>query len=119
MVKDSRSRPPRQRVLVVSHPDGMLQIFVEGQADVKVARIPVAFSREAEDQAEEITEMLLPRRWREVWAANNLKAVATSRPLLPSVLRDSVAIPAILEDIDGIPARVRNRCKVARERRTA
>lgn len=106
----------RPRVLILSRHDGTLQVFVEGVADVKVARVPVGFSREAQDQAEDVAELLLPPRWREVWAASNLKTVGTTRPLLPSVLAASLAVPDILADIEGIPSRVRNRCKIARER---
>jgi hypothetical protein len=94
-----------------------MQVFVEGKAQVQVARVPVGFSREAQDQADDVAELLLPKRWREVWRADNLKVVGTTQPLLPSVLQASLAVPDVLNDIDGIPARVRNRLKLARERR--
>lgn len=117
MVSQNNQQSKRTRVLILSRPDGTLAIYIEGQADVKVQRVPVGFSREAQDQAEDVAEMLLPPRWREVWAANNLKAVGTTAPLLPSVLVESLRAPQVLDDIEGIPARVRNRAKVARERR--
>jgi hypothetical protein len=109
-------RAPRQKVLILSHPDGCLEIFGEG-IDVHLARVPVAFSPAAERQAEEVTGMLLPLRFRDLWRRDRLRAVGTTRPLLPSVLAASLSVPGVLEDIEGIPSRVRNRCKIAREGR--
>lgn len=121
-------RSPRQKVLILSHPDGYLQVYGEPSLDVHVARIPVAHSVEAEFHAEAVVEMLLPMRFRQLLTTvypipgtksvrGPLRTVGTTAPLLPSVLQASLAVPGVLDDIEGIPARVRNRAKVARERR--
>jgi hypothetical protein len=109
----------KPRVLIVSHADGYLEVFVDGNAEVRIARMPAAFSVAAERTAEDCFELLLPVRWRGVWDRSKLKAVASTMPLMPSAMKAAFSIRGTLADIKGIPDRVRNKCKISRERRTA
>ncbi len=95
----TKKLPSRQPVLIVSHPDGHVEIFSDRHVDVYVARVPVASSREAEVMAEDVIEMLIPRRYRGLYRADRLRKNGTTRPLLPSVLADSIRAR---KDIDAI-----------------
>ena len=92
MVKDNQILPPRQLVdvLIVSHPDGNLEAFAERGIDIHLARVPAAFSRQAEHQAEAVASMLMPLRFRELWRRDRLRTTGTTRPLLPSVLQRAI-----------------------------
>ncbi len=82
----NKKRPARQPLLVLSYADGHLEIFGEKNIDVHIARVPVATSAKAEIQAEEVAELLLPARYRELYRADLLRKNGATRPLLPSVL---------------------------------
>jgi hypothetical protein len=116
MVQDTNKQP---RVLIVSHSDGFLEVFVDGRAEVRIARMPAAHSLEAERTAEDVFELLLPPQWRGAWDRSKLKAVGTTKPLMPSAIVDAFATRETAKDIDSLPMRIRQRCKIARERRTA
>ena len=92
MSKSNEKAPPRQAVLIVEHPDDFVEAFAEKNVDVHVARIPQSFSREGERQAEEVMEMMLPPRYRDLYRADRLRKTGTTRPLLPSVLTDSLVV---------------------------
>ena len=98
-----KSRGTRQKVLILSHPDGYVEIFGDG-IDVHIARIPLATSRQAERQAEAVASMLMPLRFRELWRRDRLRTVGTTRPLLPSVLATSLATCEAVAAINSMNA---------------
>ncbi len=105
MVKDNLSRPPRQRVLIVSHPDGHLEVYADENITAKIVRVPVADSREAERQAEEIVEMLLPQFWRQLYWPNKVRETGTTRPLSPSTLQRSFVVRDCLQRLNALADR--------------
>ena len=99
----SRRRVPRQKVLILSHPDGHLEIFGEA-IDAHICRVPTASTIEAERQAEQVVEWLLPHRFRDLWQRDKLRAVGTSRPLLPSTLARSLATTKAVAALNSMTA---------------
>ena len=97
-------RPPRQRVLVVPHPDGHLEVFGERNIAVHVARVPIAHSRDAERVADEVVDLRLPRPFRELHRADKLRAVGTTRPLRPSALLAAAETRDALAALDALAA---------------
>jgi hypothetical protein len=93
---------PRIAVLVISGADGAIEAFAERGVDVHFCRVPAAFSRAAEEQAEEVAELLIPRRFRDLWRRDRLRAVGTTRPLLPSVLARSLAVDELIGAFNGM-----------------
>ena len=75
------SRPKRQAVVVAAHPDGFVEIFANQNIDVRIVRIPVAHTRAGEILAEQCAELMLPRRYRDLWRRDHLRAVGTIPPL--------------------------------------
>ncbi len=97
-----KKRSSRQKILIVSHADGHLEIFGEKNFDFHIARVPSATSRGAEIAAEEVTLMLLPRRYRDLFRADLLRKNGTTRPLLSSVLAASIRAKKDIELANGI-----------------
>lgn len=93
-------RPPRFAVLIVIQGDGHIEAFAERHVDVHVARVPVSFSREAEQTAEDVAELLLPPRFRELFRRDRLRAVGTTRPLLPTTLARAIATNDLIAALD-------------------
>jgi len=87
---NTKKRPARQPILILSHADGHIEIFGEKNIDVHLSRVPAAFSTDVELSAEGAMELLLPRRYRPLFRADMLRKNGTTRPLLPSVLADSI-----------------------------
>ena len=83
--------PQRTAVLIMSHSDGHLEAFADGHADIRLIRVPMAFSPVAENIAEDVAELLIPRCYRALYRRDRLRLVGSTRPLLPTVLRDSLA----------------------------
>ena len=104
MDSNRSTRAPRQGVLVLSHPDGHLEVFAEKCTAVHIARVPTAGSSEAERQSEDVTHWLLPRRYRDLHRADRLRATGTTRPLKPSALKASLEVPAVIEDLNRLAA---------------
>lgn len=87
---------PRVTVLILSHSDGILEVFGEACLDVHLVRVPVAFSRQAEIAAEDVVEMLLPPRFQPLFRRDRLRATGTTAPLIPSSLRRSIDVQECL-----------------------
>ena len=87
----------RQPSLILSHPDGNLEVFSDTNIDYHFARVPVAFDQDRECMSEEVSAMLLPVRYRDLWRADRLRLVGSTRPLLPSVLCDARFNQAMLD----------------------
>lgn len=98
----SKSRAPQQKVLIVSHPDGHVEIFSEQHIAAWIARVPVASSLQAEQQAEAVAEMLMPQRFRELWRRDYLRAVGSTKPLLPSVLQRAIATRESMRRLNAV-----------------
>jgi len=75
--------------LLLSYADAHLQCFGEKNIDIHLARVPASFSIAAEQIAEDVAELLLPRRFRNLYRADRLRAVGNTRPLRPSTLADA------------------------------
>ena len=80
---------PRSDVLILSHADGHLEAFGEKNVNIRIVRVPAANSIESERTAEETMELMLPRRYRDLYRADRLRAVGNTRPLRPSTLVDA------------------------------
>lgn len=98
---------PRQSVLVVSHPDGFIEVYAPPNIDARVYRVLASHSREAERIADDCIDLELPSRFRELHRADLLRATGTTRPRRPSsalqalVIRDAIAS---LNDLAPEPA---------------
>ena len=100
---ERKQRPPRQAVLIVAHPDNHIEAFAEKNVDIHASRIPQSFSREGERQAEEVMQIMLPPRYRDLYRADRLRKTGSTRPLLPSVLADSLVVrdcPTALDTVN-------------------
>ncbi|NOY41266.1 MAG: hypothetical protein GXP26_05460 [Planctomycetes bacterium] len=84
----AKNRPSRQAVLILSHGDGHIEIFGEKNIDIYLARIPHCPGSEA--LAEDVAELAIPRRYRDLYRADRLRATGSTRPLLPSVMARAV-----------------------------
>ena len=93
----SPPKPRRETDLILSYPDGYLEVYSERPVDVHLARVPVAFDQDGECMSEEVAAMLLPVRYRDLWRADRLRLVGSTRPLLPSVLCDARFNQAMLD----------------------
>jgi len=105
-MQSNTKRHPQQRGLILLHPDGYLEVFAERGVEFHVARIPAAFSIEGECQAEEVMEALLPGRFRELYRADYLREVASTRPLLPSTLKQALGMKDLLRLLGDLPAKL-------------
>jgi hypothetical protein len=59
--------------------------------DVRIVRIPVAHTRAGELIAEQCAELMLPRRYRDLWRRDYLRAVGTVEPLTAEAALDALA----------------------------
>ena len=89
MVKDTKPRAPRQKLLVVAHPDHYLEFYGEG-VDVLLVRMPMAFGRQAEITAEDVFEARLPLGFRPLYDRSKLIKTASTRPLAPTTLARAI-----------------------------
>ena len=84
------SRPSRQAVLVAIHADGYLEAFAGKSVDVRFVRIPQAHSRFGEQVAEACFELMLPRRYRDLWRCDLLRSNGTTYPLTAQSALDAL-----------------------------
>ena len=84
-----KSFPPRSDILIISHADGHLEVFGEKNVSARIVRVPAANSFQSQRMAEDTVELMLPRRYRDLYRADRLRAVGNTRPLRPSVLVDA------------------------------
>jgi broad specificity phosphatase PhoE len=87
-------------VLVLTHADGHVECYAERGVTIHLTRVPAAFTPDGERQAEDVAEWLLPRRYRELWRADYLRANGTTRPLLPSTLAEAHTVTAIIDALN-------------------
>ncbi|TWU27601.1 hypothetical protein [Bythopirellula polymerisocia] len=85
-------RLKRPTVLITSYFDGTIKVYAERNVDFYIQRVPVASSIDAERTAEDVVALLIPPRYRHLLLDNNLRAIGSTRPLLPSVLAESIAM---------------------------
>ena len=74
-MEPQRTWNPRTRALIVSHPDQHLEVFSAAAVDIHLARVCAARTSEGERMADEILELMLPERYRELYRADMLRAV--------------------------------------------
>ncbi|QDT75576.1 hypothetical protein [Lacipirellula limnantheis] len=107
---DFSTAPRRQAVLVIAHADGFLEAFAERNIDVHFLRQPAAETPLGERIAEACAELMLPRRCRDVWRRDLLRAVGTSRSLTAETALAALAAKdcqAALEPFTPRPERPR------------
>ena len=80
--------------------------------DIHIARVPESFSREGERQAEDLAEMMLPPRYRDLYRADRLRKTGTTRPLIPSDLSDSFVVRDYLEALTDLTGEKENEWEV-------
>ena len=88
------------------HPDEHLEVFGDRNVDILITRVPLSFSSEGERQAEEVMEMMLPQRYRDLFWADRLRATGSTWPLLPSVLRKSLVVRDCLTTMNEVTSAV-------------
>lgn len=81
MSKDDNKPRMRQAVLVAVHGDGYLEVFANQNIDVRIVRMPVAHTLRGEQIAEDCFELMLPRRWRDIWRRDHLRSNGSTAPL--------------------------------------
>jgi hypothetical protein len=89
-------RPRRQAVLVVIHVDGFLEAFAEKNIDVAFARQLDFNTPRGERIADECFEMLLPRRYRDLWRRDYLRANGTTDLLTADAVLDALHVRDII-----------------------
>jgi hypothetical protein len=92
----SQGPPRRQAVLVAAYADGFLEVFAEMTVDVHIARVPMAHSREGEIIAEDCFELAMPRRFRQLFRRDRLRANGTARPLAAETAHAALATRDVL-----------------------
>jgi hypothetical protein len=81
--------PPRRvQVLIVGHVDGWLEVYAPKGVDVHLATMPDVQGAEAELLAERLFELLLPRRFRQLFAPVYRRAANLLRCLTPRELSE-------------------------------
>lgn len=98
----SNKRPRRERVLVVPHADGHLEVFGSENVIVRIERLPVTNSRDAEAIAEDFLERSLPPIWRELYFPGMRRATGTAQLLLPSTIRRATDIEQSLQSLNSV-----------------
>lgn len=107
---------PRERVLLVRHGDGYVELFGGKHIDVHVANVPYldltvpetdSIEARAERSRYEIMaldymEACLPRAYRDLYWPGNLRATDTHKKLRPSDIADREHHLACLKALDGI-----------------
>src|SRR5262245_51677303 len=101
---------PRAAVLVVAHPDGHLEAFAEAHVSVLIARVPIAPTREAEALADDVFWLSLPLSFRALYRADRLRAVGTTRPLLPSTMTQSRATEKLIVQLNAVAEKWGQQC---------
>lgn len=84
--------PPRQAVLIAIHTDGYLEAFADKSVDVRFERMLDFNTPAGELLAEECFDMLLPRRYRDLWRRDCLRANGTTDLLRPQAVLDALAV---------------------------
>lgn len=96
------SRLPRQAVLIVSHPDGYVEVFADANIDVYLARVPVAETCAGERLADECLALMLPRRYRDLHRADRLRTVGTTRPLRPKAAHAAILAGSAISALNAL-----------------
>lgn len=76
--------PFRERVLIVVHGDGWIEVFAERHVDVRIQIAPHMSIPEGERLAEEYIEAALPARFRDLYFPGFLRAADLARVIKPS-----------------------------------
>ena len=97
----SPNSTPRARVLVISHPDGHLEVFGEQNIDVLIQRVPRADSDQGRCIAEDVVELLLPLRFKNLYWPNKCRARGTTRPLTADTLQQALFVGNLLSGLNG------------------
>lgn len=74
----------RQAVLVVTHPDGFVEVFGGSTVDVRCVDMPAVTGPEAERLAEEYVGLAVPRRYQDVYYPSARRAIHLPERLAPS-----------------------------------
>ena len=102
---DSCNKPPkRQAVLVVHHDDGLAQAFAHKNIDVVFARMPAATSEFGRRVAEDCFELLLPKRYRDLWRRDYLRANGSTTPLRVETIAAALETRDILAALNQVGA---------------
>jgi hypothetical protein len=94
----------REAVLVAIHSDGFLEAFAERNLDVAFARIPAATSLFGQQVAEDCFELLLPKRYRDLWRRDYLRASSSTKPLTAEAVTDALTTRDIIAALNQVEA---------------
>lgn len=78
--------PPRTPVLIEVHADGYLEVYARKDVDVYFVDRPVANSPSAGTKVDEIVDLLIPRRYRELRWANLRRSYLPARTTAADLL---------------------------------
>ena len=87
----SKKPPRRQAVLISVASDGYIEAFADKNIDIMIQRIPAASSQFGERAAEACFVLLLPKRFRDLWRRDFLRANAIARPLTAKMVGTALA----------------------------
>ena len=97
---------PRLAVLIVNYPDGYAEAFADRNVDVHFARVPVYQTRRGEQLADDILELSLPHRHRQLYRRDRLRGNATTRPLTPQVAATALSTRSACNALSDLGAEV-------------
>lgn len=85
------STPQRHAVLIVASSDGFIEIFADRNIDFHVAQMPAASTARGERIAEACLERMIPRRFRDLFRRDRLRANAIVRSVTPEATLAAMA----------------------------
>lgn len=104
-MNDSTNSPPkRHAVLIAISSDGYLEAFAPKNVDVAFARIPAATSVFGQQVAEDCFEQLLPRRLRDLWRRDLLRATSSTAPLRVETIAAALETRDIIAALNQVEA---------------
>ena len=111
-------KPVRNRevVLIVAHGDGWIEAYADKHIDVRIEIAPYITTPEGELLSEEYIELMLPKRYREMYWPIRRRAAGQVRKILPSDLERRDWEIDLLKAIDSAGERLRDDAR--QERRT-
>jgi hypothetical protein len=100
VIKARKPQPPRHTVLVFVHADGFIEVFGDKSIDAKIVNVPDCPGHEA--MAEDVAELMMPARYRNLYRADRLIATGVSRKFRPTALRAARQTAVDIAKLNGL-----------------
>ena len=101
MHHDTVKRQPKQKVLIIAHPDNYIEVYGDN-IDVEIVRSIVASTPEAECIAEDIVEASLPLRFKPLYWPGKAKVTASLRPLHAQTAHEARYVAKLLPALNSM-----------------